>query len=79
MPCRTLGYSLYYAAVSMFCWMSSMCFDLGWTFARDRLMLPLGSGSDRTKFLLYTLFACLVPAALLAWLIYDDVTMPQTG
>ncbi len=73
-PCRALGYSLYYAAVSMFCWMSAMCFDLGWTFARDRL-LPLSrgiSGSDRTKFALYAAFACGVPAALLAWVVADD-------
>lgn len=32
--CVGLGYSLYYTGISMFCWMSVMCTDLCWTFAR---------------------------------------------
>ena len=32
--CIGLGYCLYYAGISMFCWMSVMCTDLCWTFAR---------------------------------------------
>jgi uncharacterized membrane protein len=32
--CAGLGYALYYAGISMFCWMSVMCIDLCWTFAR---------------------------------------------
>ena len=32
--CSGLGYTLYYAGISMFCWMSVMCIDLCWTFAR---------------------------------------------
>ena len=32
--CSGLGYSLYIAGLSMFCWMSVMCIDLCWTFAR---------------------------------------------
>ena len=35
--CRALGYSLYCVGISMFCWMSVMCFDLFWTFARTTL------------------------------------------
>ena len=32
--CLGLGYLLYYTGISMFCWMSVMCIDLCWTFAR---------------------------------------------
>jgi hypothetical protein len=32
--CNALGYSLYCVGISMFCWMSVMCFDLFWTFGR---------------------------------------------
>ena len=32
--CLGLGYALYYTGISMFCWMSVMCIDLCWTFAR---------------------------------------------
>ena len=32
--CVGLGYALYYTGISMFCWMSVMCIDLCWTFAR---------------------------------------------
>ena len=32
--CIGLGFCLYYAGISMFCWMSVMCTDLCWTFAR---------------------------------------------
>ena len=35
--CKALGYSLYCVSISMFCWMSVMCFDLFWTFARTTL------------------------------------------
>ncbi len=35
--CKALGYSLYCVGISMFCWMSVMCFDLFWTFARTTL------------------------------------------
>jgi hypothetical protein len=30
--CLTIGYSLYFTGLSMFCWMSLLCFDLFWTF-----------------------------------------------
>ena len=58
----------------MFCWMSAMCFDLGWTFARDRLRLPSSRGSDGLTFALYATFAGAVPAALLAWVVVDDMS-----
>ena len=35
--CQALGYSLYCVGISMFCWMSVMCFDLFWTFARTTI------------------------------------------
>ena len=30
--CKLIGYSLYFAVILMFCWMSVLCFDLFWTF-----------------------------------------------
>lgn len=36
-PCRLVGYTTYYLGISMFCWMSVMCFDLGWTFVRAKI------------------------------------------
>jgi hypothetical protein len=35
-PCKLLGYTIYYLGISMFHWMSVMCFDLCWTFSRSR-------------------------------------------
>ena len=35
--CSGLGYSLYIAGISMFCWMSVMCIDLCWTFAGAKI------------------------------------------
>ena len=36
LPCKCVGYAIYYLGISMFHWMSVMCFDLCWTFARSR-------------------------------------------
>ena len=32
-----LGYSLYFFAISMFCWMSVLCYDLFLTFGKTSL------------------------------------------
>jgi len=45
-PCKAVGYAVYYLGVSMFCWMSALCFDLSWTFARARVPRK---GSDGAK------------------------------
>ena len=37
LACSGLGYALYIAGLSMFCWMSVMCIDLCWTFARKTI------------------------------------------
>ena len=34
--CKAVGYLVYYLGITMFCWMSVMCFDLGWTFVRAK-------------------------------------------
>ncbi len=47
-----------------------MCFDLGWTFVRAQIPRK---GSDKLKFMLYTLFACGVPAILLTVVVATDL------
>jgi hypothetical protein len=37
--CQTIGYSLYFAVILMFCWMSVLCFDLFWTFVCTPIQL----------------------------------------
>ena len=48
--CTVLGFSGYFSSISMFSWMTIMCFDLYWTFSRSELP---SATSDRFKFRLY--------------------------
>ena len=48
--CTVLGFSGYFSSISMFAWMTIMCFDLYWTFSRSELP---SATSDRFKFRLY--------------------------
>ena len=55
----------------MFCWMSVMCFDLGWTFVRAKIPRK---GSDHFKLFLYSLFAWGFPLLLLLFIVLVDVS-----
>ena len=48
--CILIGYCGYFSSISMFSWMSIMCFDLFWTFSRSELP---SSTSDKFKFRIY--------------------------
>ena len=61
-PCKTVGYLTYYSGITMFTWMSVLCYDLGWTFARAKIPRK---GTDYVKFLLYSLVAWGSPLLLL--------------
>ena len=68
--CKTLGYLTYYSGIAMFCWMSVMCFDLGWTFVRAKIPRK---GSDHFKLFLYSLFAWGFPFLLLLFAVMVDL------
>ena len=74
--CKTVGYLTYYAGIAMFCWMSVMCFDLGWTFVRAKIPRK---GSDHFKLFLYSVFAWGLPAILLAFVILIDTRTLHVG
>lgn len=67
--CKVVAYLVYYLGISMFFWMSVMCFDLCWTFVRARIPRK---GSDSFKFALYSLVAWGMPLILLTFLVLVD-------
>jgi hypothetical protein len=51
--CLTIGYSLYFSGILMFCWMSVLCFDLFWTF----VCTPIQLQNKKNTFRLFLYFA----------------------
>lgn len=49
--CIVIGFFGYFASISMFSWMTIMCFDLYWTFSRSELP---STTTDRLKFRIYS-------------------------
>ena len=49
--CTIIGFSGYFSSISMFSWMTIMCFDLYWTFSRSEMPSVT---SDKLKFRLYS-------------------------
>ena len=45
--CLVIGYSLYFAGLLMFCWMSVLCFDLFWTFVCTPIQLQNKKNNSR--------------------------------
>ena len=53
--CTIIGYFGYFSSISMFCWMTIMCFDLSYALLQDGYSPP--SLSDpRTRFASYSIF-----------------------
>ena len=67
--CKVVAYLVYYLGISMFFWMSAMCFDLCWTFVRARIPRK---GSDSFKFTLYSMVSWGLPLILLMFLVLVD-------
>ena len=56
--CLLLGHALYFSGLSMFCWLSTLCFDLCWTFGRSTIPRR---GTDTTKFFWFSVYSWLAP------------------
>jgi hypothetical protein len=72
--CYFLGYCLYCVGISMFCWMSVLCFDLFYTFTRSST-----SHAKKTlsRLVYYSIFSCGVPliVTFFLYLVIDFVAI----
>jgi hypothetical protein len=65
--CLTIGYSLYFTGLSMFCWMALLCFDLYWTLTHLKVLLEHKGCSKKMVILnhrfeiVYLFLVCFVP------------------
>ena len=56
--CTIVGFFGYFSSLSMFTWMTIMCFDLSWTFSRSTIPR---SSTDKFKFRLYSCVGWTIP------------------
>jgi hypothetical protein len=79
--CRFLGFSIYFSGISMFCWMSVMCFDLFLTFGRSKPRSVVNH-QGKMHFVLYSVFGFGVALIMtLALILIDALQLAsfQTG
>ncbi len=69
--CRILGFSIYFFGISMFCWMSVMCFDLFLTFGRSK-SVSVVNRQGNVHFLFYSVFGFGVAMIMTLTLILID-------
>ena len=65
--CITFGYLTYFAFLVSFFWLNVMCFDIWWTFRGVRT-----KGSERKKFIFYSIYGWGAPIILLSFAIFMD-------
>ena len=71
--CTVIGFCGYFASISMFSWMTIMCFDLYWTFSRSELP---SSTSARLKFRLYSAIGWGTAVLFTATLAIFQISLP---
>jgi hypothetical protein len=69
--CAILGYSIYFSAIFMFCWMSVLSFDLFWSFSYTSI--PLKNQSNKFKQICYYAFGFGTPTIMTASIILLDL------
>jgi hypothetical protein len=69
--CRFLGFFIYFSGISMFCWMSVMCYDLYLTFGRSKLRSVVNQQGN-IHFCIYTAFGFGVALIMTLTLIVID-------
>jgi hypothetical protein len=80
--CKMMGYSLYFAVILMFCWMSVLSFDLFWTFVYTPVQLQ--NKKNNTRFYLYLVVGCGVPVLMTISIYLVDISkvfdiQPEVG
>ena len=74
--CTLLGYFGYFVSISMFCWMTVLCLDLCRTFCSTKLG---ETGPPLSKFVLFSIFAWGLAAALTIILLGLDLFLPASS
>jgi G protein-coupled receptor Mth (Methuselah protein) len=70
--CIILGYSIYFSAILMFCWMSALSFDLYWSFSCTSV--PLRDENYKLKKVCYYFFGFGTPIIMTSSIILLDLT-----
>lgn len=74
--CFVLAAAMYYFFLSSFCWMNVMALDIWRTLRLATSELRVSSGTQWTKFIVYSLYGWLMPAVALVVLVTLDLVRP---
>lgn len=75
--CFILAAAMYYFFLSSFCWMSVMAFDIWRTLRMATSELRVSVGGQWRKFVAYSLYGWVLPAAALVALVVLDLVRPE--
>ncbi|KAG7163094.1 uncharacterized protein LOC121873247 [Homarus americanus] len=75
--CFILAAAMYYFFLSSFCWMNVMAFDIWRTLKLATSELRVTAGGQWTKFITYSVYGWILPAAALAVLVTLDLVRPD--
>ena len=75
--CFILAAAMYYFFLSSFCWMNVMALDIWRTLRLATSELRVSSGTQWVKFVVYSLYGWLMPAAALVLLVTLDLMRPE--
>ena len=75
--CVTLAAAMYYFFVTSFTWMNVIAFDVWYTFRLTQRQLRVSSGDQWHRFIAYSLYSWLLPAAATLTLVLVDQLEPS--